>query len=600
MSEPRSFWDRYDEDSDESSEEELDEEAAKELAPPPNGQASWEPTTIIAVHASAEWKRIKQSRVWRFRFPLCDIIGIALVKALSETPDNACVLVFELDKPIKASNFAKRMFDTTAGQRGWKQAEDWTPQQMASSATRHYIHGDEEQLIELLRYLCFLSGRIKSMCINSDDSVTNSLDPTQEELHPREARSSRVKVPLRIRPPHFAFVHGTHDRLGTDSPIRRLAGCENALEIIFMHLEAALPNLEEEEEEEKNAALQRTRDAVEALIRADHMPRQKENEDSEAHDPEAPPSDASIEAKIRECASDPKFKRSGSKVFVLKSLIKAFQSHKGYIQKVIETRKIFIDERINFERSLQEQNFAPCALAAVHAGHIDLEKGLDQVLLQSDCLMSCGATVSCTLRDALYQPSHGDYYSEDGDGAALKCDDSDCGMNNYISGLCTGEPRIATGKSHNHCVECPGFGTCIGDMRNEHCHACGEHYFAGNSGFGCHCGGFRAAEKREKLDKAPPPAKWEGWPVYLDPENKEKITLAMSKRVASLGLQKLKMRLLEGIAKGQSPEELSGLMQIVALLEGCEEHEDENKEIEEARSQAQEANAMVSLNLLQA
>ena len=119
-------------------------------------------------------------------------------------------------------------------------------------------------------------------------------------------------------------------------------------------------------------------------------------------------------------------------------------------------------------------------------------------------------------------------------------------------------------------------------------------------GCGCHCGGFRAAEKREKLDKAPPPAKWEGWPVYLDPENKEKITLAMSKRVASLGLQKLKMRLLEGIAKGQSPEELSGLMQIVALLEGCEEHEDENKEIEEARSQAQEANAMVSLNLLQA
>ena len=36
---------------------------------------------------------------------------------------------------------------------------------------------------------------------------------------------------------------------------------------------------------------------------------------------------------------------------------------------------------------------------------------------------------------------------------------------------------------------CPGFGQCIGDYREAHCHRCGDHYFAGMSGFRCPCRG---------------------------------------------------------------------------------------------------------------
>ena len=72
-----------------------------------------------------------------------------------------------------------------------------------------------------------------------------------------------------------------------------------------------------------------------------------------------------------------------------------------------------------------------------------------------------------------------------------------------MTNMCEGEPRFDSGKFHNHCVECPGFGMCIYDYREAHCDRwllfcmlmtelssqcffrCGHHYFAGNTGFSC-------------------------------------------------------------------------------------------------------------------
>ena len=49
-----------------------------------------------------------------------------------------------------------------------------------------------------------------------------------------------------------------------------------------------------------------------------------------------------------------------------------------------------------------------------------------------------------------------------GPGGAVQCEEC-CGL--YVTDLCGGRPRFDCGKGHNHCVECPGFGECIGDIR---------------------------------------------------------------------------------------------------------------------------------------
>jgi len=66
----------------------------------------------------------------------------------------------------------------------------------------------------------------------------------------------------------------------------------------------------------------------------------------------------------------------------------------------------------------------------------------------------------------------------------------------FISNMCHGFPEIdSSSKFTNHCVECSGFGQCIGDYRNRHCEVCGEHYYAGAGGiFPCKCGGYRYGE----------------------------------------------------------------------------------------------------------
>jgi len=60
----------------------------------------------------------------------------------------------------------------------------------------------------------------------------------------------------------------------------------------------------------------------------------------------------------------------------------------------------------------------------------------------------------------------------------------------YVTRICEGYPKFDSGKFHNHCTECEGFGQCIGDYREAHCPKCDDHWFRGMSGFPCdNCGG---------------------------------------------------------------------------------------------------------------
>ena len=133
-----------------------------------------------------------------------------------------------------------------------------------------------------------------------------------------------------------------------------------------------------------------------------------------------------------------------------------------------------------------------CLKAGMLNGHIPISAHLlttqntkpflKQVLLKAGC-SCCGKMLKCTVGHALRQPLIGTDYGDGGEGGAVQC--KDCG-GNYVSGLCCGDPYFDCGKGHNHCGECPDFGVCIGDYREEHCHRCGDH-FAGNSGFSCPC-----------------------------------------------------------------------------------------------------------------
>lgn len=111
--------------------------------------------------------------------------------------------------------------------------------------------------------------------------------------------------------------------------------------------------------------------------------------------------------------------------------------------------------------------------------------GLDQVIATGECF-DCDKRLKCTVRDVLYQPDYAGLDYEDGrENATFRCDGEECG-GIYVTDICCGSPQFDSGKFHNHCTQCPRFGMCIGDYREQHCDGCGKHYFAGSGGqFDC-------------------------------------------------------------------------------------------------------------------
>jgi len=138
----------------------------------------------------------------------------------------------------------------------------------------------------------------------------------------------------------------------------------------------------------------------------------------------------------------------------------------------------------------------PCLKQAMLRGHVPMRDPatfMDVVLHEGRCLV-CSAAHVCTVRDALHQWVRGGDYGDGGPGGAVQCEEC-CGL--YVTNLCGGRPRFDCGKGHNHCLECPGFGEYVGDIRNHHCHRCGDHYFAGFMGGRCPC---RSGGQTERWD----------------------------------------------------------------------------------------------------
>lgn len=129
-----------------------------------------------------------------------------------------------------------------------------------------------------------------------------------------------------------------------------------------------------------------------------------------------------------------------------------------------------------------------CLKAGIQRGFVVLDEADPRLtVVASGSCEECGSSVSATVGDLLDQSHYGGDYEDGSEGGGARCTKEGCGWRAYVTGICTGKISFDSGKFHNHCVDCKGFGKCMGDYRMAHCGNCGKHYFAGLQGFPCSC-----------------------------------------------------------------------------------------------------------------
>uniref|UniRef100_A0A1X7VT31 Uncharacterized protein n=1 Tax=Amphimedon queenslandica TaxID=400682 RepID=A0A1X7VT31_AMPQE len=121
----------------------------------------------------------------------------------------------------------------------------------------------------------------------------------------------------------------------------------------------------------------------------------------------------------------------------------------------------------------------PCLKEGIRKGHIQLSPhdGLDTVVVTDTCLM-CENEIIATVHNVLYQGDIGLDYESGVPDSKVRCSNCDNSCGYYVVDMCTGYPKIDTGKSYSHCTFCSAFGCCVGDFRLAHCSTCNRHYFA--------------------------------------------------------------------------------------------------------------------------
>jgi hypothetical protein len=137
------------------------------------------------------------------------------------------------------------------------------------------------------------------------------------------------------------------------------------------------------------------------------------------------------------------------------------------------------DEVLAFARKVNGKEFdvSECFVAAVMKGRFSINTGtteeiLSQVIVPAkempeECL-ECGEAILERFPDG-FQVRH----------YLVDAIDELCCMS--LSGFCSKRPDFDRGKhSYDHCVSCPGLGTCIHGA-SMHCHACGQHTHMGKS-----------------------------------------------------------------------------------------------------------------------
>jgi len=123
-----------------------------------------------------------------------------------------------------------------------------------------------------------------------------------------------------------------------------------------------------------------------------------------------------------------------------------------------------------------------CVRAAIMKGHIKITgnpEEMEMIICEGEC-ENCSLLMKAKLKDLLKQPDYAGLDYEDGcENATVRCEGPECGSGLYVTNICTGNPRFDSGKFHNHCGLCPGFGVCLNDYRMGHCTGCNTNQWFG-------------------------------------------------------------------------------------------------------------------------
>jgi hypothetical protein len=348
-----------------------------------------------------------------------------------------------------------RLWPRSHAQRKRTATPDWTPNQIAGQATRHYIIGDKCEVVELAKALAEASPRMALLLRpdlvsagSGDEGASAASSTAADAPHAPPRRSGSGEQPC--SPPHKKPALSTNVSTNVTGDVGMASRAFNTL---AGGIDKLLP---EHATTTRSLAAQAAAQVLAQSLSAD------------------------TESGVTKAAP----------AFTSEAEVHSFLARAG-VEK---------PERAN-----------PCLKAGLLSGCIEVPDAmrlsanpsafLEVVLLQASC-STCGAPADCTVRAALSQPEYGGNDYEDGNQeGAVQCGTECDGM--YITNLCGPKEhrQLTTGKFHNHCTACPDFGQCIGDYREAHCHMCSQHYFQGMMGFRCQCqGGGRSDDESGESD----------------------------------------------------------------------------------------------------
>jgi len=216
--EPRGggFFDSDEEDSEDSDDERLDEPVQVH-----ESRSSEDDRSSLRVQGHAG--DFMASRVLRLRVPLATVRGARIhsppitVDGITDSEARA-LLVLELHTPPAKEAFAARKVGSRhLGECEFATVPDWTPNQAASVATRHYISGIAAEIKGLAAHLGSLDPRIAEMlreppshdAASSRSTTTNSLAPP-------------ASLALAAAPPFYNYSTGATERADQEGGVPSL------------------------------------------------------------------------------------------------------------------------------------------------------------------------------------------------------------------------------------------------------------------------------------------------------------------------------------------------------------------------------------------
>eukprot|EP00978_Attheya_sp_CCMP212_P011700 scaffold28984_cov52-Attheya_sp.AAC.1 len=432
------------------------------------------------------WIRFKRSRLLRVRFPMDSICGARLVILNHDRPNGADISPPKGD--CRRSDLGK------PGDCDFDDDDFGDDDDDDDDTHRCTQHGSFEMCNETLEPLGMLVLEFKQIgsLLNSKDEPTPFASTI---LWPRNWRDRR-RLPMdKDWTPDAVFSKSRrHYIIGDASEIKELA---NTLVLKSPQLEAllrprALHEMDKDQGSVVNASLRSSLNSLAGTI--------------DVLKPESTGTVRSLQSQSAELILQQKGILASTTSTSASRQFKTRQDVHDFL------RRCGLDdpERVN-----------PCLKAGLLNGHLsvppllleleDASTYLDTVLLSKECANTlCSVSLSCTVKDVLYQSLVGNDDENIRTTVAVECGGMFC-SGKYLTGLCCGVPEF-TRLNHNHCTKCPpDFGRCVGFYQSKHCSKCGCHFVPRHSCCECDNNEGRSLSQGSNVDTHMPKLScWEG------------------------------------------------------------------------------------------